>query len=369
MFEQNSSSSSTMAAESALCSVSRQRERSRPSPAQRLHNLTSASASSSTSTAIPLPQNVFTNPSIQPSSVVNLSHSTDVVIGPMTQYQGPVSIYYMDASMEAHAMQAAAGINSSSNRSRDNSPSKRLNRNTILLITLILLVLATALIVLYVELNRPRSEGANKAIYFGNTYDHDTFPNLGNGHLVIDRIQWGASSNVRPLTVPLRRPIPYVLITHIGVQSIPCSNVYKCSIKMRTIQDAAVAEKILPDIQSNFYVSDEGNIYVGRGWDWANTYANQTLAITFMGDYGRYMPSPKQLEGVQFLLAHAVANHQLEADYKLVAQNQTKTAKSPGVNVFREIRKWPHFYGCGLDDAPACGSELGMTRASWDAKQ
>lgn len=61
------------------------------------------------SSSLPLPQNIFTNPAIQPSSVINLSHSTDVVIGPMTQYQGPVSIYYMDASMEAHAMQTAAG--------------------------------------------------------------------------------------------------------------------------------------------------------------------------------------------------------------------------------------------------------------------
>lgn len=69
-------------------------------------------------------------------------------------------------------------------------------------------------------------------------------------------------------------------------------------------------------------VSDEGNIYVGRGWDWANTYANHTLAITFMGDYDRFSPSLKQLEGVQFLLAHAVANGKLQKDYKLVAQKQ-----------------------------------------------
>ncbi|KAH8259818.1 hypothetical protein KR026_011413 [Drosophila bipectinata] len=355
--------------------------RERPSASQRLHNLTSATSSPLASSSLPLPQNIFTNPAIQPSSVINLSHSTDVVIGPMTQYQGPVSIYYMDASMEAHAMQTAAGespilnrINSNgignANRSRDNSPSKRLTRNTILLITLILLVLATGLIVLYVELNRPKPElPSNKAIYFGNTYDHDTFPNLGNGHLVIDREQWGAAKTTPALTIPLKRPIPYVLITHIGVQSLPCENIYKCSIKMRTIQDSAIAEKSLPDIQSNFYVSDEGNIYVGRGWDWANTYANQTLAVTFMGDYGRFQPSAKQLEGVQFLLAHAVANGALEVDYKLVAQNQTRTSKSPGAYVYREIRKWPHFYGCGMDDGPACGVELGMKPESWDAKQ
>ncbi|XP_033158456.1 peptidoglycan-recognition protein LA isoform X3 [Drosophila mauritiana] len=154
--------------------------RQRPSPAQRLHNLTSGGSTTSSS-GLPLPQNIFTNPAIQPSSVINLNHSTDVVIGPMTQYQGPVSIYYMDY-MEAHAMQTAAGINSNNangngnaNRNRDKSPSRRVTRNTILLITLILLVLATGLVVLYVELNRPKPElPSNKAIYFGNNYDHQT---------------------------------------------------------------------------------------------------------------------------------------------------------------------------------------------------
>lgn len=80
-------------------------------------------------------------------------------------------------------------------------------------------------------------------------------PNLGNGHLVVDRLQWGASELANKLSVPLKHPIPYVLITHIGVQSTPCYNIYKCSIKMRTIQDSAIAEKGLPDIQANFYVS------------------------------------------------------------------------------------------------------------------
>ncbi|XP_070141901.1 peptidoglycan-recognition protein LA isoform X3 [Drosophila kikkawai] len=154
--------------------------RERPNPAQRLHNLTSAGAATTTSSTS---SSIFTNPGVPPSSVINLSHSTDVVIGPMTQYQGPVSIYYMDY-MEAHAMQTAAGINSnhgngsgSAHHGRDKSPSKRMTRNTILLITLILLVLSTALIVLYVELSRSRQDvvvPSNKAIFFGNNYDHDT---------------------------------------------------------------------------------------------------------------------------------------------------------------------------------------------------
>ena len=78
-------------------------------------------------------------------------------------------------------------------------------------------------------------------------------PNLGNGHLVIDRKQWGAS-DASEIT-PLEHPISWVLITHIGVQSKPCATVYNCSIKMRTIQDSAVAEKKWKDLPANFYVS------------------------------------------------------------------------------------------------------------------
>lgn len=99
-----------------------------------------------------------------------------------------------------------------------------------------------------------------------------------------------------------------------------------CTFQRLTLLDISFSACCLRKLCWYFdQVSDEGNIYVGRGWDWANTYANHTLAITFMGDYGRYQPTAKQLEGVQFLLAHAVANHKLDLDYKLVAQNQVST--------------------------------------------
>lgn len=68
------------------------------------------SSNSAASLPTTIPQSIFTNPGVQPSSVVNLSNSTDVVIGPMTQYQGPVTIYqYMDATVEARSMQANGG--------------------------------------------------------------------------------------------------------------------------------------------------------------------------------------------------------------------------------------------------------------------
>ena len=69
-------------------------------------------------------------------------------------------------------------------------------------------------------------------------------------------------------------------------------------------------------------VGADGYVYVGRGWNWANTYANNSLAITFMGDYGRYEPEKKQIEATQYLLAHALTNKYIDLNYKLVAQNQ-----------------------------------------------
>lgn len=98
-----------------------QRNSSDPNPAygnnsanNALWNLTGRPGShqSSNAAALPtsIPQSIFSNPSVQPSSVINLSNSSDVVIGPMTQYQGPVTIYqYMDATVEARSMQANGG--------------------------------------------------------------------------------------------------------------------------------------------------------------------------------------------------------------------------------------------------------------------
>lgn len=79
-----------------------------------------------------------------------------------------------------------------------------------------------------------------------------TVPNLGNDHIIIDRKQWGAAKvSVAP---SLEHPIPHVIITHVGGLSNPCDSVYNCSIKMRTIQDKAIAEQNKIDIKANFYV-------------------------------------------------------------------------------------------------------------------
>lgn len=91
-----------------------------------------------------------------------------------------------------------------------------------------------------------------------------------------------------------------------------------------------------------------------------NSYANNSLAVCFMGDYIRFETDFKQLDAVQHLISYGVAQNYITVDYKLVAHNQTKKTNSPGVNVYKEIKKWPRWYSCGIKGYPVCGEEVGI---------
>ncbi|XP_053682979.1 peptidoglycan-recognition protein LA isoform X1 [Sabethes cyaneus] len=308
------------------------------------------------------------NNTVQPAttSVINLSNSSDVVIGPMTQYQGSVTIYqYMDATVEASRIASGRNNQNRGLPSPEESTVLRQERyflyGALILFTIIAFSTALYFIIQYTQKSDIPSQ---PEILFGNNYASGTIPNLGNGHLVIDRQNWGAQPEVHG-RYPLLPPIPYVLITHIGVQSTPCIDMYRCSIKMRTIQDAAVAEMGLPDIPNNFYLGGDGFVYVGRGWDIVNAYANHTLSVCFMGDYLRYEPNDKQFSALQHLLAHGVAQDYLAKDYKLVTHNQTKTTKSPGPYIYDRISKMPRWVPCGEAGYSKCGAEIGLPTV-WD---
>lgn len=83
-----------------------------------VNSISSSSASASTMTPATSTAVAETNPGVvapfqngfHPASVINLSNSNDIVIGPMTQYQGAVTIYqYMDATGEKISHQGSGG--------------------------------------------------------------------------------------------------------------------------------------------------------------------------------------------------------------------------------------------------------------------
>uniref|UniRef100_A0A1Y9GZ03 Peptidoglycan recognition protein family domain-containing protein n=1 Tax=Anopheles dirus TaxID=7168 RepID=A0A1Y9GZ03_9DIPT len=308
------------------------------------------------------------NTAVQPAatSVINLSNSSDVVIGPMTQYQGSVTIYqYMDATVEASRI-----ANGHNNQNKlmpppGSSTGMKCERGIVYSIILLFLIVGLLLLFYVISMAFPAAPTiVNREIFFEDDSPSDTIPNLGNGHMVIDRKNWGAQQGVRG-PYELEHPIPYVLITHIGVHSENCSDVHVCSIKMRTLQDAAIAERSLRDIPSNFYMGGDGNVYEGRGWYTANAYANMSLALCFMGDYGRYEPNDLQLSALDHLLAYAEKEDLLTKDYKIVAHGQTRNTRSPGIKLYEKITKLPRWYPCGRPGYDQCGVEIGLP-AVWD---
>ncbi|XP_058121648.1 peptidoglycan-recognition protein LA-like [Anopheles ziemanni] len=221
---------------------------------------------------------------------------------------------------------------------------------------------------IYFIVNQAQSADGMKQprdILFGENYNPRTIPTLGNSHMIIDRNNWGTQDDVQA-PVRLERPVPYVLVTHVGAKNKNCTDIYQCSNKMRILQDAAIGERYLPDIPSNFYIGGDGNIYVGRGWDIANSYHNRTISICFMGDYNVYAPLESQLSALQHLLTYGVVKDVLSKDFRLVARRQTKnTTKSPGDQLYPRIVQLSRWNPCGTQSYMHCGAELGFP-SLWD---
>ncbi|XP_052895593.1 peptidoglycan-recognition protein LA-like [Anopheles moucheti] len=241
-----------------------------------------------------------------------------------------------------------------------NTPTGLKYERVIVYSIIFLFIIAGMVLLFYViYLTYPSSDKIiSREIFFEDDSYSKSIPNLGNGHVVIDRNNWGAQNVHGPYE--LTHPIPYVLITHIGVHSENCPDVHVCSIKMRTLQDAAIAERNLQDIPSNFYIGGDGNVYVGRGWDTANAYANMSLAVCFMGDYGRYEPNDLQLSALEHLMTYGEKNDLFTKDYKIVAHSQTRATRSPGIKLYEKITKLSRWYPCGQAGYEKCGVEIGL---------
>ncbi|XP_052893297.1 peptidoglycan-recognition protein LA-like isoform X2 [Anopheles moucheti] len=307
------------------------------------------------------------NTTVQPAatSVINLSNSSDVVIGPMTQYQGAVTIYqYMDATVEASRI--ATGRNNQNRGLPSTEPSTLRQERYFIYGALIFFAIVGFSTAIYFIVNQVHGPvDIDREILFDNNYHRRTMPNLGNSHMIIERRNWGSQHGAHA-TVPLEHPVEYVLVTHIGVATKNCSGVHDCSNRMRMLQDAAIGERYLPDIPSNFYLGADGNVYVGRGWDISNAYQNRTLSVCFMGYFQNYGPKDTQMSALQHLLTYGVVHRKLSNDYKLVTRRQTKpTTTSPGDQLYAKLIRLPRWNPCGTQAYAHCGAELGFPSV-WD---
>lgn len=101
------------------------------------------------------------------------------------------------------------------------------------------------------------------------------------------------------------------------------------------------------DIGYNFLIGDDGNIYVGRDFNYRGAHTpghnNNTVGIGLIGSFNVDQPSYRLLAAAKFLLETGLKENKLSSDYKFYGQNQLVGYDSPGNNVFNIISEWPHW--------------------------
>ncbi|KAI8035582.1 hypothetical protein M5D96_011631 [Drosophila gunungcola] len=102
------------------------------------------------------------------------------------------------------------------------------------------------------------------------------------------------------------------------------------------------------DIAYNFLIGCDGNIYEGRGWRTVGAhtlgYNKMSLGISFIGCFMRELPTTDALNMGRNLLARGVEDGHIAPDYRLVCHCQCNSTESPGRRLYEEIQTWPHFY-------------------------
>nr|CAD7577427.1 unnamed protein product [Timema californicum] len=297
-----------------------------------------------------------------PTSVY-MEGSRDVQIGSRLHYNAPVTIkQYVhvlrpDSETREEAV-AEPRTNGNNNSSCSNKPQEYTPGVTVTTVkpplspthwgiisgAAILIIAGLMVTVYYFKTGGPSSTNPPPAEDMPVLPPPEPNSTLPNGHRIISKPDWRGRppKYVRPLV----QPTPYVVITHTAGNR--CSDFNTCAAQLRNIQDQHVGENNMADIGYNFCVGDDGNIYVGRGWDVTNKLDGwvkfKSIAICFLGNYVYEYLNTAQIESTQQLLKLGVEWGKLHPEYRLVAHNQTTPTLSPGTNVYDVIQNWPHFF-------------------------
>ncbi|KAB0795844.1 hypothetical protein PPYR_09905 [Photinus pyralis] len=286
---------------------------------------------------------------LTPGSTVQIENSSDVVIGPVTQFHGPVTIY-QNVRAEAQQLPQIAQKKSSPEKSNlddnsspkkyslikvlEKSPTKRLLLYSFLaLSTFTLIVFGIVWSLKMFDKTDTNSESTPK----------EREETIIRNSTTYTKEEWRgepASGEIARLSLP----VEYVVVAHTAGSF--CESFADCSYIIRNIQHLHMQKH--KDIWYNFLIGGDGAIYFGRGWNLKSTSGDNAIIVTFIGEFQRRHLTSGMVSALEQLLASGLSLQKLASDYKLVGHNQTKPTESPGANAYERISKMPHFYGGGV---------------------
>ncbi|XP_034479143.1 peptidoglycan-recognition protein LE isoform X2 [Drosophila innubila] len=168
---------------------------------------------------------------------------------------------------------------------------------------------------------------------------------------IVPRHSWLAQKPMED-PVKLELPVKYVVILHTATESSE-----KRAINVRLIRDIQsfhIEGRGWNDIAYNFLIGCDGNVYEGRGWETVGAhtlgYNKKALGFGFIGCFMRELPTTDALNMCRNLLARGVEDGHISPDYRLICHCQCNSTESPGRRLFEEIQTWPHFYNIAQED-------------------
>jgi hypothetical protein len=159
---------------------------------------------------------------------------------------------------------------------------------------------------------------------------------------IITRAGWGART---PFTQPAElsiKPSPIVIITQTNSQE--CNNQTVCLEFVRKKQFMDMNQFGKNDINDNFIIGGDGNVYEARGWNIQSeierSYDLKSIFITFVGDYSQIAPTQSQIDATFALLQQGVSQNKLIKKYKLLGLRQVMQITYPGIHLYNVIKTW-----------------------------
>lgn len=98
-----------------------------------------------------------------------------------------------------------------------------------------------------------------------------------------------------------------------------CDSYSTCSTRMQELQSHQVNKGII-DIIWNFVIGGDGNVYVGRNWNYT-VHQNSSLAIGIMGLKSFNASSFKVQEAILELIVYGVIIKEIDHNYQLLGDD------------------------------------------------
>ncbi|XP_046397757.1 uncharacterized protein LOC124164474 [Ischnura elegans] len=162
---------------------------------------------------------------------------------------------------------------------------------------------------------------------------------------LVRRAAWdseGRASN-RTRSRPLPRGVTYVMISEGGER---CRGRVQCTAFM-TRERQEWSATLLDDLPHNFYVTDGGDVFEGRGWEFRSPWElkdieDSYVSVQLCGNFTSDAPSEEAVNALKLLVASGVELGRLSPGYKLVSIGQLlyESKGSLGEGLQEYVESW-----------------------------